>query len=102
MTQSVIVTTVAKRRAVRSGSPRRRSLRFHGARRPPLPQLGDNGDLDLALLDVEDGICRVSLREDCLIFPIARHAPPAAHGAEEHLDVEGLLVPFLRHRFPFL
>jgi hypothetical protein len=32
------------------------------------------------------------LREDLLIFPIARHAPPGVHGVEEQLDIEGMLL----------
>ena len=62
-----------------------------------LSLLGDNADLDLAFLDVEDGIPPVSLGEDLLVLPIVRHGSPAVHSVEEHLDVEGRLLPCLRH-----
>ena len=61
-----------------------------------LPLLGDDADLDLALLDVEDRI-RGRLRADLLILAIFRRGSPAVHDVEEHLDVEGLLSPYLRH-----
>jgi CRP-like cAMP-binding protein len=48
-----------------------------------------HSDLDLACLNVKDGIRRVSLREDLLVLPVVRHGPPAVHGAEEHLHLEG-------------
>jgi hypothetical protein len=61
--------------------------------------LGDDADLDLALLNVEDGISRVALREDLLVLPIFRHGPPRGHGVEEDLDVKWLRFPCLGHHF---
>ena len=54
----------------------------------------------LAQFQARKGGIRGILGEDLLILPVVRHAPPAVHGAEEHLDVEGQLLPCLRHRFP--
>ena len=59
-----------------------------------LPLLGDDADLDLALLNVKDGIRRVALREDFLILAIVRYGPPAVHGAEEGFHVERLFFLF--------
>ena len=48
-----------------------------------------HGDLDAALLDVHDGVARLTLREDDLPFWIGRHAPCRTGGPEEGLSVEG-------------
>src|ERR1700674_4833852 len=48
----------------------------------------DDRDLDLAGLNVKDGIRQVSLREDALILSIFRYGPPLAHGGEKRLDIE--------------
>jgi len=61
------------------------------------PLLGDNAHLDLALLDVKDGIRRISLGEDLLVLRILQHAPPLARGVEEQRDVEDLLLRSLCH-----
>ena len=89
MTQSVIAATVAKRSGwpVRQPSPKKSPVPVEGDDRL-LPQLGYDADLDLALLDVEDGIRRVPLREDLLILPIVRYCPSPVHGAEEGFHVE--------------
>ena len=91
MTHSVIATTVAKRSGCpfRQPSPKKSPFPW-SATTAFLPLLGDDADLDLAFLDVKDGIRRVSLREDLLLLPVVRHGPAAVHGGEKHLDVEGL------------
>ena len=48
-----------------------------------LAVLGYDADLDLALLDVKDGIRLVPLGEDSLIFAITRYGPALVHGVEE-------------------
>jgi hypothetical protein len=53
-----------------------------------LPLIGTDGELDLAFPYVKDGIGRVSLREDSLIFPVVRYGPAAVHSGEEFVDVE--------------
>jgi hypothetical protein len=53
-----------------------------------LASLGYDADLDLPLPDIEDGIRRVSLREDLLIVFVARHVAAAIRGAKEFFDVE--------------
>ena len=67
MTHSVTVTTVATRRGCpfRQLSPKKSPFPW-SATTASFPLLGDDADLDLALLDVKDGIPRVSLREDLL------------------------------------
>ncbi len=66
-----------------------------------LALVGDDGDLDLAVLDIKDGFRRISLGEDDLAFPIFRQGPPAIHGGEKELGVESPL-PFCRHRYAFM
>ena len=56
--------------------------------------------LDLALLDVEDGIRLVPLGEDFLIPAITRYRPCPIHGAEEGLHVERTCLLRLGHAFP--
>ena len=50
--------------------------------------LGKDGDLDLALLDVEDGIRRVALREDRFILAKFGEASPPADFGEEILRIK--------------
>ena len=40
-----------------------------------LALLGNHGDLALAVNDIKDGICRISLAEDCFILSIFRFSP---------------------------
>src|SRR4029078_9831159 len=55
-----------------------------------LALLGNHGDLALAVHDVKDSICRISLAEDCFILSIVRYGPsPVCVGKE--LKNEGLL-----------
>jgi hypothetical protein len=49
---------------------------------------GSDTDLDLAFLDVKDGIRQVPLRENLLIIGEFRHTPAAVSRAEELFDVE--------------
>jgi hypothetical protein len=67
-----------------------------------LPQIGTDGDLDLAFPDVKDGIRRLALREDSVIFPVVRYAPAAVHGGEEFVDAEGTFLGcFHREVLPY-
>ena len=53
-----------------------------------LPLLGNNGDLDLAFLDVEDRIRRIPLCEDDPIFPIPVNAPSLADLGQKGFWIE--------------
>jgi hypothetical protein len=53
-----------------------------------LAPLGYDAELDPALLDIEDGIRRVSLREDLLIVSVVRNVAAAISGVEELFEVE--------------
>jgi hypothetical protein len=66
-----------------------------------LTLIGTDGDLDLAFLYVKDGIGRISLREDDLIFPVVRYGPAAVHGGEKLVDVEGRLFRCFHCDAPF-
>jgi hypothetical protein len=78
----VIAVTVAMRRGwpVRQPSPKK----F-------LALLGNHGDLALAVHDVKDSICRISLAEDCFILSIVRYGPSPVGVGKERLKNEGLL-----------
>jgi hypothetical protein len=56
-----------------------------------LALLGNHGDLALAVHDVKDSICRISLAEDYFISSIFRFSPSAICVGEERLKNEGLL-----------
>jgi hypothetical protein len=51
--------------------------------------LGDNGDFDLALLDVENSIRRLSLREDNLILLVFEMVLPPSALARNALGSKG-------------
>src|SRR4029077_177209 len=57
-----------------------------------LALLGNHGDLALAVHDVKDSICRISLAEDCFILSIFRFSPSPVCVGEERLKNEGLLT----------
>ena len=57
-----------------------------------LALLGNHGDLALAVYDVKDGICRISLAEDCFILLMFRFRPSPVCLGEERLKIEGLLA----------
>jgi hypothetical protein len=59
-----------------------------------LARFGYDVDLDLALLNVKDGIRPVALREDFLILAIGVYGPPAVRPAEEGIHVERLFFLF--------
>ena len=86
----------AKGCAVRQPSPKKSPFPMQGDDRF-LPLLGYDNDLDLALLDVENGVGGVALREDILIFSIGRYRPSAIHGAQEGFHVESLFFLRLSH-----
>jgi hypothetical protein len=54
--------------------------------------LGYDREANLAFLDIEDGISRVPLREDCLFLGKDRSLPPLADGGKE---LPGVEVAFL-------
>ena len=56
-----------------------------------LALLGNHGDLALAVNDVKDSICRISLAEDYFILSIFRFSPSPVCVGEEKLKNEGLL-----------
>ena len=56
-----------------------------------LALLGNHGDLALAVHDVKDSICRISLAEDYFILSIFRFSPSPVCVGEERLKNEGLL-----------
>src|ERR1700730_13728556 len=53
-----------------------------------LPLLGNNGDLDLAFQDVEDGIGRIALPEHNLIVRIFGFGSSAVYTRKKHFGVE--------------
>ena len=62
-----------------------------------LALLGDDGLLDLAALNVENGIRRIALPEDNLILPIVGNALSAVYFREKHFGIERELC-FAIHR----
>ena len=56
-----------------------------------LALLGNHGNLALAVNDVEDSICRISLAEDYFIPSIFRFSPSPACVGEERLKNERML-----------
>ena len=53
-----------------------------------LANLGYDRESNLALLDVEDGVSRVPLREDCLFLGKSHYFPASADRGKEFLRVE--------------
>jgi hypothetical protein len=53
-----------------------------------LALLGNDGKLDLALLDVKDRVAGVPLWEDDLILPIFRYCLSFAHLGEKYLRIK--------------
>src|SRR3981189_2619479 len=53
-----------------------------------LPLVGNDGNLDLALLDIEDGIRGIALREDNLILAILGYGSSLADFGEKGLGIE--------------
>src|SRR5581483_8680952 len=64
-----------------------------------LSLLGYNADFDLALLDVEDGIRRLTLGEDFFVFAIRPYSPAATHAVEKGLHIEWNFLLGFGHRF---
>jgi hypothetical protein len=56
-----------------------------------LALLGNHGDLALAVQDVKDSICLISLAEDYFIVSMFRFSPSPACAGEERLNNEGPL-----------
>src|SRR5882672_2020060 len=59
-----------------------------------LTVLGDNCDLDSALLDVKDGIRDASLREDRFIFAVRGNRPAFTNFGEELVGMELFYLAF--------
>ena len=60
--------------------------------------LGENGDFDLALLDIEDCVSRIALREDDLFLRKDDNFPALADGGQEFSRIEIGLFPRGRGR----
>src|SRR5690606_18756274 len=58
---------------------------------------GEHRDLDAALLDVHDGVARLTLREDGLPLRVRHDAPRRTSGLEERLGVERRWLPAWPH-----
>jgi hypothetical protein len=56
-----------------------------------LALLADNRELDLAGLNVEDGVGRIALRENPLVLLVFRQSPSFADLGQKHLGNEGRL-----------
>src|SRR4030095_13459635 len=64
-----------------------------------LALLGNHGDLALAVHDVKDSICRISLAEDCFILSIVRYGPsPRLRGKGKTQERRAASSWFLRTR----
>src|ERR1700730_347953 len=70
-----------------------------------LALLGNDRELDLALLDVKNCVCNLSLREDSSILPVFGYCFPVAHLGEKFLGIKRGFnslphkgSPFLSHR----
>jgi hypothetical protein len=85
----VIATAVAMRRGcpVRHPSPQN-SSDPRTATTAFLALLGDNGDFDLALLDIENCIRRTALREDRLVLLIFGDSSPDVFRVQENFGIE--------------
>src|SRR5882757_4112769 len=57
-----------------------------------LALLGRDNDLDLALLDVENGLSRARLQEDDVFLAIVGHRAAATHRGEKRLRIKGGLT----------
>jgi hypothetical protein len=56
-----------------------------------LALLGNDGELDLPLLDVKNGVGDLPLRENNLILPVFRYRFSLAHLGEKPFGIEGEL-----------
>src|SRR5580693_1907582 len=64
-----------------------------------LAPLGNDGELDLALLDVKNGVCRIALPEHNFILSIIVNGSPAIYLREKHFGIERELC-FAFHCWP--
>jgi hypothetical protein len=58
-----------------------------------LALLGNDSELDLALLDVKDCVCNLSLREDSLILAVFGYRLSFAHLGEKSFGIERNSLP---------
>ena len=95
ISHSVIAVAVAMRSGcpVRHPSPQN-SSGPRIATTASLPLLGNNGDFDLAFLDVEHRIRRTALREDRFVLSILGDGSAAIHGGEKYLRVKRTFFAF--------
>src|SRR5205823_5679076 len=52
--------------------------------------LGNDGQLDLALLDIENGVCRIALLKNTNVRLVSRDRSSAVRLVQKRLDVESL------------
>ena len=50
--------------------------------------VGDDGELEFAFLEIENGVRMVALREDRLALPVVHHFPARTDLSQEHLGIE--------------
>jgi hypothetical protein len=62
-----------------------------------LTSLRYDAKFNLTFLDIEDGICNVSLRKNPPFLSIIRYARPALYSGQEYLDVERFPGPRRGH-----
>ncbi len=58
---------------------------------PFLAPRGDDGELHLAALDIEDGVGRIALREDRALPAVGRECSAGADVGEERVGIERVL-----------
>src|SRR4249920_2860636 len=73
--------------------------RFQNAYDCFLAPLGNDGELDLALLDVKNGVRRIALPEHNFILSIIVNGSPAIYLREKHFGIEQELY-FAFHCWP--
>ena len=88
ISHSVIASARPSAAAVPPGIPRCRIRRDPRPQQCLLPLLGNDGDLDLTLLDVEHRIRRIALREDNFIRPVLGQGSATIYGGEKYLRVK--------------
>jgi len=76
--------------------------RFQNSNDCFLAPLGNNGELDLALLDLKNRVRNVTLRKNNLILLIFRYCFSIANLGEKYFGIEcGLPALFHKHHFPY-
>src|ERR1700745_908038 len=76
-------------------------IRFQNSNDCFLAPLGNDGELDLALLDVKNRVGNLTLRKNNLILPIFRYCFSIANLGEKYFGIECDLPAFFHeHHFP--